>query len=284
MATQSIYNHLLGTKDLFGDNLFGGDSEDDIGPSLFAPPDAFSRPQTAGSRRKKTAPRTQPPLETISLGDMATSKSRAYLKRGQGRDLETRRKKAESAGRRPLTAWGQDSVDEARGPKTKTKPPVPRCNFSKSSNAPSEPRDFLLRNQENVWKYEAKNSRKSAPVMEKKRGEIPRYLRKFKAQRAAEALEAAEEAARQVEEEARGARGGALMPEEERLELLNNLRGRRRAAEADFQRWSHTIVHGPKRLAYVEQLAKEMDELDGMINTLDRPVVVVLNDGRRRAW
>jgi hypothetical protein len=213
-------------------------------------------------------------LSLNSAGD-AKTKPPAFLKRGDGRRNEN---KEASRQRRPLRptkqAWGDptNGVEDLRQLRTKTKAPVPRFN-ARAAAEPAESRDFLKHNQASLWKH-----RKPEPADEPPRpkGEVPRYIKAIKAKREKAARAAAVEAAARAEEDVRGGEGHTL-PEPERRAIVASLKARRAAAEFEFQRFSHTAVHGPRRTAYVEGLGAEMDDLDAMLAKMEAPVVFILH-------
>mmetsp|Transcript_34433 Transcript_34433/g.63006 ORF Transcript_34433/g.63006 Transcript_34433/m.63006 type:complete len:278 (+) Transcript_34433:111-944(+) len=202
--------------------------------------------------------------------------SRQFLKRGDG----------------VKNAW-KDSTSPVRAEERRTKgpskPPVPRmAKASAPQLGLSDVPDFVERNKaffaNSKLKAEEGGQINTPRAVRAKPGEIPRYLQNLKKKRAVEAKRAAKECAQREDEAQRGRGVGEALPEEERLAILSGLKHRRRQVEFEFQRFSHVTSHGPRRLRYVEALAKEMDDLDAMIGKIDSPVVVVAQGLLRQAW
>ena len=256
---QSIYRHCDPTCEDTAHSDENVDGGDEFGwGQQFAPPDVYSY-----SLRQR-----QPTGSTTHQRN-----GKAYLRRGGGAIL-----KDSSASIAPARSRTDAGRGDVRRLKVKTKPPVPRFNARltpQSTRSDDQERDFLKENQASLWKHAVRNRQHVAEVSRTKRGEIPAYLKNIKAKRAKDAQRAAAEAQARHAEARRGSSDGAVMDNKERIALLAQVKARRKAVEVEFQRFSHNATHGPKRRAYIESLAQDMDELDAMITKLNNPVVVI---------
>lgn len=173
-------------------------------------------------------------------------------------------------------AWNADNIptEVQRPMRVKTKAPLP--SFLSKPHEKVSDRDFLKENQASLWKAATRNPQRDTERAKARRlapGKLPAYLVELISKRNEEAVKAA--AVAEETQVTAGLNGGRIMPENERVELLTQLRAQRRALESSFQRYTHTNPQGPRRIAFMERLGNEMDELDDMINKLSSSKVVI---------
>ena len=300
---QSIYNHLKSNpSSLQGDDFSEFEHQEDDEQAYFANFDHYEAHCEGGveigtrsvafetmtpessrmSTRKENAP--SDPRSFYSKNEIKSVPERQFLKRGEG---VRRKKTAATELGKTKEAWleSKSHVEKDRRIKTSVKPAVPRMMGTSTPSHTDVP-NFIERNMSTLSKGDRGGDQTSAQV-KTKRGEIPKYIENIKKKRAIEAKRAAKENAQREDNARRGVGPGEVLPEEERIDILARLCERRQHAEFEFQRFSHVSVHGPSRLKYVEDLAKEMDDLDKMIKKMGRSLVVVANKGnhpRQNAW
>lgn len=291
-SLRSIYNHLKSNPNLLqGDDFSEFEHQEDDEQAYFANFDhyeAHCQGDVEIGTRSVSSETTTPESSRISIRKERTpSDPRSFYSKNERKSLPERQflKRGEGVRRKKTAATELGKTKEDRRIKTSVKPAVPRM-MGTSTLSHSDAPNFIERNMSTLSKGDRESDQTSAQT-KTKRGEIPKYLENLKKKRAIEAKRAAKESAEREDNARRGVGPGEVLPEEERIDILARLCERRQHAEFEFQRFSHVSVHGPSRLKYVEDLAKEMDDLDKMIKKMGHKLVVVANKGilpHRHAW
>jgi hypothetical protein len=227
------------------------------------------------------------PRSYYSKSNKNETRNVQYLKKGEG--LRRQENIGHDVPRRE--AWGTTTVStqNERHAKIRMKPPIPQMSKQHGSDDRGADRpNFIERNKSSLQShnegYEKNELKKAISTRQTKPGEVPAYIEKRKAKVARQKAAVEAEERKRESDARRGCGPGEILSEDERLDILQGLRARRRLAEHEFQRFSHSTTHGPRRLAYMNTLAKEMDELDRMILKMDCPVVIVARGDPVRAW